>query len=79
MNIGLHQRAESSINHPVSLDGFLAQEVTRQNPHMEMPATVAGPRMAGVPSAVVHDFKFSGLECGLEALANSSDAFGGHG
>jgi hypothetical protein len=70
MYVGLHQRTERSIDHPVSLDGSLPGEMMRSNADVEMTATIARTGMAGMTTAVVDDFELIGLERGLETPAN---------
>src|SRR5688572_20626986 len=79
MNVGLHQRAERSIDHPMALDGPFAGEMPRANPHVEVAATVARTGMARMATAVVDDLELIGLERGLEAPADQRDALGALG
>lgn len=79
MDVGLHQRAERSIDHPVALDGFFAGEVARANADVEVAAAIASTGMTGVTATVVDDLELVGLERGLEAPADEDDPFSCHG
>jgi hypothetical protein len=79
MNVGLHQRAQGSIDHPMTIDGSLTCKATRENAHLEMAAAVARSGMSGVAAAIVDDLELLGLELGFELASYHRDALGGHG
>jgi hypothetical protein len=66
MNVGLHQRAERSIDHPVALDGSLARKSTRENSHLEVAAPIARSCVSSMAAAIVDDLELFGLERRLE-------------
>jgi len=55
VNIGLHQAAERSIYHPMSLESLGAGESARDDSHTKMTAAILGARVTRVPMAVVYD------------------------
>lgn len=79
MNIGLHQRTEGSIDHPVALNGSLACKATREDAHLKMPSAVARPRMPRMAVAIVHDVELLGFERRFESTPNQRDALYGQG
>src|SRR5688572_16178779 len=79
VDVGLHQRAQSSIDHAMALDGALAGKATRENAHLEMPAAVARPRVSDMATAVVDDLELFGVELRFELASDQRDALGGHG
>jgi hypothetical protein len=79
MNVGLHQRAERSIDHPMALDGSLARKATRENPNLKMPAPIARSCMSSMATAIVYYLELLGVELRLEPASYQLDALGRHG
>jgi hypothetical protein len=79
VNVGLHQRAQSSIDHAMALDGSLARKAARKNAYLEMAAAVTGAGVPGMAAAVVDDIELLGVERGFELASYQRDALGRHG
>jgi hypothetical protein len=70
MYVGLHQRTERSIDHPMALNRSLACKVARKNAHLKMPPAVACPGMPHMAMTIVHDLELLGFERCFESTAN---------
>ena len=79
MNIRLHELAECFVHHSVALKGVRSLKSFRHDTHLEMPATVPGPRVAGMQVALVGDGQFLGGKGRFEARSDLSDSFCIHG
>ena len=78
MNVGLHQRTQRRVDHPVPLDRSLARKPARKNAYLEMPAAIARSGVPDVPVAIVYDVELVGIERCLEPTSNQRYALGGH-
>jgi hypothetical protein len=79
VDIRLHQTAERSIYHPMSLQSLGASESLRDDSDAKVTAPILRPRMACVPVAVVNDLELVRCERLLEARSDHGNAFYRHG
>jgi hypothetical protein len=79
MNVGLHQRAERGIDHPMAFDGSLTRKATRKDAHLEMASAVARSGVASMAAAIVDNVELLGVELRLKLASYQRDALGGHG
>lgn len=79
VNVGLHQRAERSIYHPMSLQRLRARESLGNDSNTKVATAISRTGVSGVSVTVVDDlerFRRKGI---LEALTNQRNALGSHG
>ena len=79
VDIRLHQTAERSIYHPMSLQSLGAGESPRDDSDAKVTTPILSSRMTCVPVAVVDDLELVRCECLLESSSDHGDAFCGHG
>lgn len=79
VDIRLHESAEGSIYHPMSLQSLGAGESPRRDSDSKVTTAVFRPRMTRVPVAVVDDVELVRRKCLLEPRADHRNAIRSHG
>ncbi len=79
VNVGLHQRAERSIDHPMSLQCLRAGESPGNDSNTKVTTAISRAGVSGVFVTVVDDLERFRRKGVLEALTNQRNALGSHG
>jgi len=79
VNVSLHQVAERSIYHPMSLKSFGPGELHRHDRDTEMATAIFRTGVACVTMTVVYDLERLRGESRLESRTNFRNSFAAHG